>query len=379
MAAPRSRSCATSRWSCRRSTRRWRARRSSARASPRCCKGYRDRPPADIDGVVNVLMQLSQIVADHAEVTELDINPLLCDANGVIAVDGRVRAARGDRSRRRRAWRSSPIRSVSRATVRINDDALYAVRPIRPEDEPALRRFADEIDNRDLWHPFFVPLRARTHETAARLSQIDYDREMTLVAWEGERVAGLVRSTADPDADAAECAVIIRADLREQGLATRLLQEMLRVIAAQGVRHAVLVFPAAAGAGADHEQGAGLHGRARGRRPDACLRDQGPAHFMSAQRRRDRAGRRRPCPCACAGGVGAPSGPARHAGEREAADALFRHAARRHRRALCARGRPYRSRALERGDGRSLRAGARRRPRSRRQARAVRRRRQRCL
>ena len=54
-------------------------------------KGYRDRPAADIDGVVNVLMQLSEIVAEHAEIIELDINPLLCDAAGVIAVDGRIR------------------------------------------------------------------------------------------------------------------------------------------------------------------------------------------------------------------------------------------------------------------------------------------------
>ena len=206
--------------------------------------GYRDRPPADIDGIVNVLIQLSRMVADHAEVSELDINPLLCDANGVIAVDGRirVRAAKGS-AQSRMAIRPYPQRFESE--IRINGDAAYAVRPIRPEDEPALRRFADEIDNRDLWHPFFVSLRARTHETAARLSQIDYDREMTLVAWEGERVAGLVRSTADPNADAAECAVIIRADLREKGLATRLIQEIMRVIAAQGVRHAVLLFPAA--------------------------------------------------------------------------------------------------------------------------------------
>jgi acetyltransferase len=205
-------------------------------------KGYRDRPPADIDGVVNVLMQLSRIIADHAEVSELDINPLLCDAAGVIAVDGRIRVrAAPAPAQARMAIRPYPQRFES--TIRIGKGS-YAVRPIRPEDEPALRRFADEIDNRDLWHSFFVPLRARTHETAARLSQIDYDREMTLVAWDGERLAGLVRSTADPDAEAAECAVIIRADLREKGLATRLLQEILRVIAAQGVRHAVLVFPA---------------------------------------------------------------------------------------------------------------------------------------
>ncbi len=206
--------------------------------------GYRDRPAADIDGVVNVLVQLSRIVADQPQVTELDINPLLCDARGVIAVDGRVRVrATAAAAPSRLAIQSYPQRFET--TVQARDGQSYAVRPIRPEDEPALRRFADAVDDRDLWHPFFAPLRARTHETAARLSQIDYDREMTLVAWEGDSVAGLVRSTADPDFEATECAVIIRADLREQGLATRLIEALLATVAQQGIRRAVLLFPAA--------------------------------------------------------------------------------------------------------------------------------------
>jgi acetyltransferase len=206
-------------------------------------KGYRDRPPADIDGVVNVLVQLSRIVADHAEITELDINPLLCDANGVIAVDCRIRVreAKGP-AQARLAIRPYPHRLET--TIRMPDGQFYVVRPIRPEDEPALRRFADAVDPQDLCHSAFVPLRDRTHETAARLSQIDYDREMTMIAWDGERLAGLARSTADADFDMAEAAVIIRADLRDKGLATRLLDALLGAIAEQGVRQAVLVYPA---------------------------------------------------------------------------------------------------------------------------------------
>jgi acetyltransferase len=206
-------------------------------------KGYRDRPPANIDGVVNVLVQLSRIVADHAAVVELDINPLLCDAQGVMAVDGRIRLrATSEPAQARLAI--SPYPRRFEASIGLREGATFSVRPIRPEDEPALRRFADEIDDRDLWHPFFAPLRPRTHETAARLSQIDYDREMTLVAWSGDRVTGLARSTADPDFEEAECAVIVRSDLREKGLATRLLEELLRTITAQGIRRAAMVFPA---------------------------------------------------------------------------------------------------------------------------------------
>jgi acetyltransferase len=206
-------------------------------------KGYRDRPAADIDGVVNVLIQLSRIVAEHPEVTEIDINPLLCDPQGVIAVDGRIRV------------RATTVSAQSRLAIRpypqeletaigTADGQSYSVRPIKPEDEPALCRFAADVDTADLWHDFFTPLRDRTHETAARLSQIDYDREMTMLAWDGERVAGLARSTADPTFDTAECAVIIRQDLREKGLAGQLLTALMHAIATQGIRQAVLVFPA---------------------------------------------------------------------------------------------------------------------------------------
>jgi acetyltransferase len=206
-------------------------------------KGYRGRPPANIDGVVNVLMELSEIVSDCAEVAELDINPLLCDPSGVIAVDARIRvkAATGP-AQVRLAIRPYP--QHFEGAVQTHEGARFGVRPIKPEDEPALRQFADEIDNRDLWHRFFIPLRARTHETAARLSQIDYDREMTLIAWDGARVAALARAVADPDFEAAECAVIVRGDLREKGLARQLLETLFNVLAAQGVRHAVMRFPA---------------------------------------------------------------------------------------------------------------------------------------
>jgi len=206
-------------------------------------KGYRDRPAADIDGVVNVLVQLSQIVADHAEITEIDINPLLCNPQGVIAVDCRIRVrATTVPAQSRLAIRPYPQQLESE--IRTPEGRSYRVHPIKPEDEPALRRFADEVDTRDLWHAFFSPLRDRTHETAARLSQIDYDREMTLIAWDGERVAGLARSTADPTLENSECAVIIRRDLREKGLAGQLIEALLRAIATQGIRQAVMLFPA---------------------------------------------------------------------------------------------------------------------------------------
>ena len=206
-------------------------------------KGFRGRPAANIDAVVNVLIQLSRIVTDHAEITEIDINPLLCDSRGVLAVDGRIRV-RATASSAESRLAIHPYPQQFESVIRTPGGGAYSVRPIRPEDEPALRQFADEIGAENLWHPFFLPLRERTHVTAARLSQIDYDREMTLVAWDGERVIGLTRSTADPDFENAECAITTREEMRERGVEAQLLKALLLAVAAQGVRSAVLVFPA---------------------------------------------------------------------------------------------------------------------------------------
>jgi acetyltransferase len=203
-------------------------------------KGFRDRPPVDIDGLVNVLMRLSNIVADHDEVSEIDINPLLCDPQGVIAVDCRirVRATNGERQARM-AIRPYPQHLESEMTLR---SGQFAIRPIRPEDEAALQSLAENVGKGGLWHPFFAQLRERSHQASARLTQIDYDREMTLTAWDGGEMAALARSVTDPDFETADCAVIARPGADEHELSGGLLEALLAAIAAQGIRNAELAF-----------------------------------------------------------------------------------------------------------------------------------------
>ena len=145
--------------------------------------------------------------------------------------------------------------------IRTREGQSYAVRPIKPEDEPALRRFADEVDSGDLWHSFFAPLRERTHETAARLSQIDYDREMTLLAWDGERVAGLARSTADPNFEKSECAVIIRADLSGKGPGSAIVAGAVARHCDAGRPRGRARIPGRSDADAQSQHGPWLHGR----------------------------------------------------------------------------------------------------------------------
>lgn len=204
-------------------------------------KGFRDRPAADIDGVVAVLMQLGNIAADHDEVSEIDINPLLCDRHGVIAVDCRIRVRPATGARQARmAIRPYPQHLENAMTAGAR---RIAVRPIRPEDEAALRLLADEAGDDGLWHPFFAPLRDRSHQTAARLTQIDYEREMTLVAFDGERMTALVRSVSDPDFDTAECAILAGAGPAADQIAAGLMRNLLPALEALGVHNAELRCP----------------------------------------------------------------------------------------------------------------------------------------
>lgn len=198
--------------------------------------GYRDRPPADLDAIANILVRLSQLLAEQDEVVELDINPLLADEKGVLALDARivVRAYDGAPGRRM-AIRHYP--SELAHEIALADGSAAQVRAIRPEDEPLLldmlaRSAADDIRLR-----FFAPLKEISHTFAARLTQIDYDREMALVAIGTDgAMLGVVRLIADPDGLAAEFAVFVRSDLKGRGLGWRLMTEILDYARARGVR-----------------------------------------------------------------------------------------------------------------------------------------------
>lgn len=189
--------------------------------------GYRDKPPADLDALALTLVRVAQLASDLAEVVELDINPLLVDAKGVIALDARIRVRRSTApAESRLAIRPYPreLESVVEAageTIRI--------RPIRPEDEPALHEFFGKLSPEDVRMRFLQPLKRLPQSLAARLTQIDYDREMALVAFDagGSEILGVARLSADPDNARAEFAIIVRTDRQGLGLGSLLMTRIL--------------------------------------------------------------------------------------------------------------------------------------------------------
>ena len=206
--------------------------------------GYRNRPAADLDAICRTLIQIAHMVTDLSEVIELDINPLLADSRGVIALDARVRIQAVDKC----------TRGIDRLAICPYPDYLeeaitwqgrsLTIRPIKPEDGQAHMAFFNALDPEDVRYRMFIRMRELQPSQLARLTQIDYDREMAFIAtcknddgqWE---TLGVVRAIADPDNIAAEFAVIVRSDLKGKGLGHILMARLIAYCRSHGTREIV--------------------------------------------------------------------------------------------------------------------------------------------
>ncbi len=194
----------------------------------RLLQGFRDRPPVALDAIAAALMRISDLAAALPEVVELDINPLLADAAGAIALDARVRLRRPEQPGTAR-FAIRPYPQELEETVTAAGRALR-LRPVRPEDEPAFLKSFAKLSPRTVRLRFFAPLKEMSHALAARLTQIDYEREMALLLTDpgaGGEIYGVIRLMSDPDNTRAEFAVVVRDDLVGQGLGTLLMQKII--------------------------------------------------------------------------------------------------------------------------------------------------------
>jgi acetyltransferase len=193
--------------------------------------GYRDHAPVDMAAIERALVSLSQLAADVPEIVELDINPLLADRDGVIALDARVRLERAT-SKGSERFAIRPYPAELEEAVRLDARALR-LRPIRPEDFAQHKRFLSRCSPEDLHARFLSTFRELPDADIARLTQIDYDREMAFVAEEldaadGAATLGVARVSSDPDNLEAEFAILVRSDFKRHGLGRLLLTKLIR-------------------------------------------------------------------------------------------------------------------------------------------------------
>jgi acetyltransferase len=200
--------------------------------------GYRDHPPAALDEIALVLVKISQLVCDLDAVTEIDLNPLIADAEGVVVVDARIRIAQPAQEPpgSRLAIRPYP-KELERQETIVSIGALR-LRPIRPEDAPLLERLVQDLAPEDSRLRFFTPLRSLEPVALARFTQIDYEREMAFVLYKEDtpnRLFAVVRLAADPDNTCAEFAIVVRSDCHRRGIGRMLMTRLIEYARARGL------------------------------------------------------------------------------------------------------------------------------------------------
>jgi len=185
------------------------------------------------------------LIIDIPEIEELDINPLFADDQGVLALDARIKVtpATGVGSDRL-AIRPYPQNLES--TLTMKGDAggggrTVEIRPIRPEDEPNHHVFISKLTPEDIRFRFFGLVKELPHSQMARLTQIDYDREMAFIATRTtpenkHETLGVVRVFTDPDNDKAEFSIVVRSDLKGTGLGYELLRKMIDYCRSRGTQ-----------------------------------------------------------------------------------------------------------------------------------------------
>lgn len=207
----------------------------------RLLRAYRDVPAVKHDVVATVLVKLAQMAADIPEIRELDINPLLADQDGVLAVDARVAVGRVERKFAGSGPANFAVRpypSQWQRHIEMKDGWRVFVRPIRPEDEPLIHEFLHHVSSQDLRLRFFAPIKEFTHEFIARLTQLDYARAMALVAFDEatNEMVGVVRIHSDSIYETGEYAILLRSDLKGRGLGWALMQLIIEYAKSEGLK-----------------------------------------------------------------------------------------------------------------------------------------------
>ncbi|HVZ09141.1 GNAT family N-acetyltransferase [Rhodopila sp.] len=199
-------------------------RRCQAGAS--LARALRDRPAADGGAMAEVLVRVSQLIVDFPEIEALDIPSIFVDDDGVAVADAWLKLRPATAHGSGLAIAPYPTELV---THRVFGGEAITIRPIRPEDAEQHKAFFQRLSPEDIRYRFFSAVRELSPEQMARLTQVDYDREMAFIAKRdaNDDTLGVARLVIEADGQSGEFAVIVQPDMKGRGLAREL---MLRLI-----------------------------------------------------------------------------------------------------------------------------------------------------
>jgi acetyltransferase len=212
-------------------------------------EGVRGRAPVDLAALESLLVRFSQLVVEHPEIAEVDINPLLASAERLVAVDARVVLQPPDLpadALPRPAIRPYPAQYSGTWTDRTGE--TYRIRPIRPEDETLLIEFHRTLSEQSIYQRYFEVLgfdRRIAHDRLIRVCFTDYDRELALVAEHHDpetgapAIAAVGRLSRLRDGVSAEFATLVSDRYQGRGLGTELLTRLVDVARREGLARIV--------------------------------------------------------------------------------------------------------------------------------------------
>ena len=204
----------------------------------RLLNGYRNHPPANITLLEEILIRLAQLVTDFPEIEELDINPLIVTKNETCAVDARVFLKPSEVPSPLHLVISPYPNQYETRIVREDLDELF-IRPIRPEDAPLLVELFESLSSQSIYFRFLKSLKRIPPSMLARFTQIDYDREIALVALcesdPDEKMVGVARIITEINQKRAEFSIIVGDTWQGKGIGAELLKRCLRIAKERGI------------------------------------------------------------------------------------------------------------------------------------------------
>ncbi|MDD1612908.1 MAG: bifunctional acetate--CoA ligase family protein/GNAT family N-acetyltransferase [Methylococcaceae bacterium] len=200
---------------------------------------FRQLPPANSKALIEVLLNISVMISELPEILELDINPLIADENGAMAVDARIKVQLSHALMPYAHMAIHPYPHELIEHYQLASGVNITIRPIRPEDGDLEKDFVHRLSERSKYFRFMQALQELTPEMIVRFTQIDYDREMAFIAVSEQETPpkeyGVSRYIMNPDGRSVEFALVVSDDCQCKGIGTRLMKTLMRTAKFKGI------------------------------------------------------------------------------------------------------------------------------------------------
>jgi acetyltransferase len=198
-------------------------------------QGFRGKTPADMAQLEQIIVSFSNLIVDFPEIGEIDINPIAISKGRSCALDARIIIDKNyvdcTSPYPHLVITPYPIKYI--IPWKMSDGTEVLLRPIRPEDEPMEREMLRSLSEEALKFRFFQVIKNISHQMLTRFCNIDYNREMAIVAELKEkdrrRIIGIGRLIIEPDFKKGEYAVVVHDDYQRRGLGYKLVDMLIGI------------------------------------------------------------------------------------------------------------------------------------------------------